>query len=70
MVNEVDTDGNGTIEFDEFMEMMVSVKNSGGCAVLCSVHFPHLSAHTYSFLSADLLQRRDWLRRRHHKSVR
>ena len=49
-MNEVDTDGNGTIEFDEFMEMMVSVKNSGGSAVLCSVHFPHLSAHTYSFL--------------------
>ena len=28
MVNEVDLDGNGTIEFDEFLEMMASTKDS------------------------------------------
>jgi len=30
MVNEVDLDGNGTIEFDEFLEMMTSTKDQGG----------------------------------------
>jgi hypothetical protein len=45
MVNEVDTDGGGTIDFDEFLEMMVSVKSRGGSSVLCSAHFPSVRSH-------------------------
>ena len=49
MVNEVDTDGNGTIEFDEFLQMMTEIRDKSKaqnsldiCAVPSNVGRVHL----------------------------